>query len=216
MSKPSLNRWGLLTHTDFSLDSLPKLRLNASPMETLDLSAKPQPSDGRFKSLFWPTIQSATDVDYLASRGYWVCVIVAVLSAIFLAFMSMPGTAVATFLLYYIAGVGVRERSPYAAAIALVMSLCEMLASGPSVLRVIFTALFLSNLRAAWISSGWKPDSEEAVAPPRFNETLADKLADQFPKWLWPKIRIPYFVFSFIFLALVVAGMIIGSQSVRK
>jgi hypothetical protein len=185
-------------------------------MDTLDLSESTPPSDGRLKSLFWPSIQSATDVDYLASRGYWVCTLVAVVSAAILVAMSMPGTAVAAFSLYYVGGVGVRERSPYAAAVVLLMSLCELVGGGMSVVRIIFTALFLSNLRAAWIASGWKADSEEAITPPRFNETVADKLGDQFPKWLWPKIRIPYFIFSFIFLTLVVAGMIIQSQAVQK
>ena len=40
------------------------------------------------------------------------------------------------------------------------------------------------------------------------NDTFGDKLADQFPMWLWPKIRIPYYVFSAIFLLLMCLGMI--------
>ncbi len=46
------------------------------------------------------------------------------------------------------------------------------------------------------------------------NETIGDKLIDQWPRWVWPKIRIPYFIFSFVFLALVVAGVII--QAVER
>jgi hypothetical protein len=136
-----------------------------------------------------------------------------VISAFFLLMLSMPITAAAVFFLYYIGGVGVRERSSFAAAIVLVAMLVEIVASGPSVLRVILAALLLSNLRAAWIADGWKPDSEEAVLPPRMNETFGDKLMDQLPKWLWPKIRIPYFIFALVFLALSVAGTISNDES---
>ena len=90
------------------------------------------------------------------------------------------------------------------------------MASGPSIPRIIFAALFLSNLRGTRIAAGWKSDSEEADLPPRLNETLGDKLADQFPKWLWPKRRILYYIFSFGMLALVVAGLIIGSRAVQE
>ena len=185
-------------------------------METLNLSESTSRSDGRLKSLFWPTIQSATDVDYLGTQGYWVCALVAVISAALLLAMSQPIAAAATLLMYYVGGVGVRERSPYAAAAVLLMSLAEIVESGPSIPRIIFTALFLSNLRGTWIAAGWKADSEEAALPPRLNETLGDKLADQFPRWLWPKIRILYFIFSFAMLALVVAGLILKSRAVQK
>ena len=164
-------------------------------METLNLSESTPRGDGRLKSLFWPTIHSATDVDSLGTQGYWVCTLVAVISTALLLAMSQPIAAVATFLMYYAGGVGVRERSPYAAAAVLLMSLAEIVASGPSIPRIIFAALFLSNLRGTWIAAGWKSDSEEADLPPRLNETLGDKLADQFPKWLWPKIRILYYIF---------------------
>jgi len=95
--------------------------------------------------------------------------------------MSQPIAAVATFLMYYVGGVGVRERSPYAAGAVLLMSLAEIVASGPSIPQIIFAAWFLSNLRGTWIAAGWKSDSKEADWPPRLNETLGDKLADQFP-----------------------------------
>ena len=52
-----------------------------------------------------------------------------------------------------------------------------------------------------------KPDSQEAALPPRLNETMTDKFADRLPQWLWPKLRIPYYVFSAIFVLLVFAGL---------
>jgi hypothetical protein len=165
-------------------------------MQTLGLSDSTTRSEGRLKSLFWPSIQNGADVDYLGSQGYWVCTLVAIVSFTFSAATGTPVVGAVVFLFYYLSGVGVRERSRYAAAIVLVLYFADMLASGPSVLRVFFGALLLSNLRATWIASGWKPDSEEGMLPPRLNQTWTDKFADQFPSWLWPKVRVPYYIFS--------------------
>jgi hypothetical protein len=52
-------------------------------MQTLGLSDSTPRSEGRLKSLFWPSIQSGADVDYLAVQGFWVCTIVGVLALIF-------------------------------------------------------------------------------------------------------------------------------------
>ena len=49
-------------------------------MQTLDLSGTAPQSENRLKSLFWPSIHDATDVDYLGSQGYWICSLVAVFS----------------------------------------------------------------------------------------------------------------------------------------
>jgi hypothetical protein len=45
--------------------------------------------------------------------------------------------------------------------------------------------------------------------PQRLGDTWTDKLSDRFPAWLWPKLRYPYYVFSFIFLGLAVAGLLL-------
>jgi hypothetical protein len=67
-----------------------------------------------------------------------------------------------------------------------------MVLAGPGTVRILLTALLLSNLRATWIASLWKPESDEAVLPPRFAETWSDKFADQLPRWLWPKVKVQY------------------------
>jgi hypothetical protein len=46
-------------------------------MQTLGLSDSTVRTKSRLKSLFWPSIQSGADVDYLAVQGFWVCTIVA-------------------------------------------------------------------------------------------------------------------------------------------
>jgi hypothetical protein len=111
-------------------------------------------------------------------------------------------------IFYYFGGVGVRERSRYAAAVVFVMYFGGTLITwktmlpGSMVAHVILSALLLSNLRATWIASGWKPESEEAILPPRLNENWRDKLVDQAPMWLWPRIEILYYIYSAGFMGM--------------
>lgn len=190
-------------------------------MQTLGLSDSTARSESRFKSLFWPSIQSGTDVDYLAVQGFWVCTVVGVMSLVSLTlFARQPITGVLVFLLFHFGGVGVREHNPFAAGVMLVYYLVDFLASivftvlnspGIGVVRVIIIALLLSNLRATWIAGNWNPDSEEATLPPRLGETSFDQFADKWPAFVWPKVKVLYYIFSVGYLALVVAGLIVMS-----
>jgi len=176
-------------------------------VETLNLSESSTRTESRLKSLFWPEIENGSDVDYLGAQGYWVCTLVAVVSVVFLAVSGKPVSGVAILLFYYLGGVGVRERSRYAAVVIFTMYLLDTLLS-PGVVRILFAALLLSNLRATWIASRWKPGSEESSLPPRFNEGWTDKFRDTFPAWLWPKTRIIYYIFSAGFLTLTIFGAV--------
>ena len=176
-------------------------------METLGLSDSTPRSDGRLKSLFWPSIQTATDVDYLGTQGYWVCTGVAVFNLVVLVATGQSLAGVLAFLLLYLGAVGVRERSRYAAAIVLLFYATDAIVSGVGVLRILLAAWLLSNLRATWIAAQWKPESDQAAFPPRLSETLGDKLADQLPPWLWPKVRIVYYIFSAGYLLIAGIGL---------
>ncbi|HEY3971473.1 MAG TPA: hypothetical protein VGM18_00630 [Candidatus Sulfotelmatobacter sp.] len=187
-------------------------------MQTLGLSDSAVRSESRLKSLFWPSIQSGADVDYLAVQGFWVCTIVGVMSLAFLTLAHQPINGVLVFLLFYLGGVGVREHNSFAAAVILAYYLVDFLASfvflllnspGIGVVRVIIVALLFSNLRATWIAGNWKPDSEEAALPPRMGDTFSDKFSDQWPAFIWPKVKVLYYIFSVGYLALVVAGLIV-------
>ena len=191
---------------NFLLDLDPGLGSNAR-VETLNLSGSSTRTESRLKSLFWPEIENGSDVDYLGAQGYWVCTLVAVVSVVFLAVAGKPITGVVALIVYYLGGVGVRERSRYASIVVFTVYLLDTFIS-PGVVRILFAALLLSNLRATWIASGWKPDSEESFLPPRLNESWTDKFRDTFPAWLWPKIRIVYYIFSAGFLILSMFGIV--------
>ena len=187
-------------------------------MQTLGLSDSTPRSESRLKSLFWPSIQSGADVDYLAVQGFWVCTVVGVVAFAFSTLARQPIIGLLVLLLFHLGGVGVREHNPFAAAVTLAYYLVDTLASftflflnspGIGIVKVIVIALLFSNLRATWIAGNWKPDSEEAALPPRFEETFFDKFSDHWPAFIWPKVKVLYYVFSVGFLALVVAGLIV-------
>src|SRR5260370_38506270 len=96
-------------------------------MQPLGLSDSMPGSESRLKSLFWPSIQSSSDVDYLGAQGYWVCPVIAVLSFVVLVISSHPFLGGFVFLVFYFGGVGVRERSRYAAGFVLGLYVLDIL-----------------------------------------------------------------------------------------
>ncbi len=185
-------------------------------MQTLGLADASERSESRLKSLFWPSIQSGADVDYLSAQGYWVCTFVGLTSLIFVFLAGRPIFAIALFLFFHFGGVGVRERD-FLAAVAVfafytmdtLLALLFLLFASPwgmIVFRVVVTALLFSNLRATWLASSWKADSEEAALPPPFSATWSDKFVDQWPMLVWPQVRIIYYIFAFGLLSIVAIG----------
>jgi hypothetical protein len=184
-------------------------------MQTLGISESTPRTESRLKALFWPSVESAADVDYLGAQGYWVCAIVAALTTIFLFVAGSPFAGILTGLFFYLGGVGVRERSRYAAIVVLTFFVLDtLLMKQFSVIRILLMALLVSNVRATWIAAMWVPGSEEAAMPPRMDETLADKFADRLPQWLWPKIRILYYLVSATFLLVSLIGMVLIASKV--
>jgi hypothetical protein len=164
-------------------------------------------SDSRLKNIFWPSIENSNDVDSLGTQGFWVCSIIAGITLITSLVTGQTIVGVVMSVFFFFGGVGVRERSRYAAAAVFVMYVLDTLTS-PSIVRWILTGLLLSNLRATWIAAAWKLESAEASPVPRFNDSWTDKFADQLPTWLWPKIRIFFYVFSVALFAVMALGLV--------
>jgi hypothetical protein len=208
-------------------------------MQTLGVSDSAPKSESRIKSLFWPSIQSASDVDYLGIQGYWVCTFVAVVTMALgllalgaarslaqMVFLAM--TSAIVFLFYYLGGIGVREGSRFAAAMVFLMyaldmvfylagsvngnGLVSLFVAPGSVIRLLVkatvTVVLFCNLRATWVAASWAPGSEESALPLRRSETWGDKFVDQWPRWIWPKVRIPYIVFALLVLSMLFLGSV--------
>jgi len=181
--------------------------LSCNPsMQTLGISNSEPRTDNRLKSLFWPAIQTGTDADDLGMQGYWICAIAAAIAFVTIVIIGHPILACIGALYYFLGGVGVREHSLYAALLVFLMFVLETVA-GPGVLKILICVVLFSNLRATWIASRWKAGSPEAEMPMRLGTTWSDKFADKLPQWLWPKVRIIYFVFAPMLLALVLIGL---------
>jgi len=186
-------------------------------MQTLGLSSECKRTDGRFKSIFWPTVENAWDVNYLGQQGFWICLVVGVLqlagtlvigTPIFLVF------GITTFLIFFIGGMGVREASWPAAALVFTIFLAGnvnsiTIGASPSILGIISAGILLSNVRAAFLASEWRPASPQDDRPTRFNETFTDKLVDQLPARAWPILKVPFFIIASLDLLLILAGFAI-------
>ncbi|MGD0346227.1 MAG: hypothetical protein ABSA85_05685 [Terracidiphilus sp.] len=184
-------------------------------MQTLGLSGESKRSDGRLKSIFWPTVENAWDVNYLGQQGFWLCVIIAVLQVLVGMFSGNPVLLVAYFamaLIFLLGGMGVREASWPAAAMVFALFFCDILyalAAGhlPGILDIVAAGILLSNVRATFLASEWKPAREDEDRPMRFNETFRDKLVDQWPAKAWPVLQAPFYALSALLLLLSLAAV---------
>jgi hypothetical protein len=182
-------------------------------MQSLNLSGESKKSDGWLKSLLWPTVDNPWDVDYLGQQGFWICLILAIFSFLLLAFSASevpnPAGRITVFILagvlffvYVVGGMGVRESSWAAAAMIFTIYALNELDSGrpPGILSIIVGGVLLSNVRATFLASRWKPIAEGEDRPTRFSETFRDKLVDQLPPRVWPVLRVPFFITSTLLL----------------
>src|SRR5579863_5607463 len=110
-------------------------------METLNLSGESRKSDGRLKSLLWPTVDNAWDVDYLGQQGFWICLIIAIINLALLTItafdtpnaagrMTIFILAGVFFFAFVVGGIGVRESNWAAAAMIFILYVMNQLGSG--------------------------------------------------------------------------------------
>lgn len=154
------------------------------------------------RALFWPTIRNSGDLDYITQQGFWICFIVAIFTLGWSVFAGVLLDGAFDGLFYFLAGVGVRQRSrvagitAFSAYVLSTMVLQRYTGNGFGVVRIIFLALLFANVRGNWLSARWVKDPEDDWVPIRLNQTLTDKLADQMPTWLWPKARFVFYVLA--------------------
>jgi len=178
-------------------------------MQTLGLSSASQRSDGWLKSLLWPTVENAWDVDYLGQQGMWLCTVVALFGLGGSLLSGNPvliALAALSALFFVLGGMGIREANWPAAAILFAVQLCGVLLK-PDIFSVAFAVILLSNLRATFLASEWKPAAEGEDRPTRFSESIGDKYVDQLPRLLWPKLQIPFFILGAAMLILSLLGV---------
>ena len=78
--------------------------------------------------------------------------------------------------------------------------------NGFGILRIIFLALLFANIRGNWFSARWAKDQQ--VTPSlRLNQTIGDKLSDQLPMFLWPKVRFLFYLLAAIEIGLLLIAL---------
>lgn len=183
-------------------------------MQAVGLSESTPRTESRWRALLWPTIRNEGDFDYVTTQGLWTCFVVAAVTIVVTAIAGSPllGTFEGTF--FFFAGLGVRQRSRLAAIAAFAAYFLSALViqryagNGFGTLRVIFLALLFANIRGNLLSARWARDRQSPIIATRLNETLGDKLADQLPAWLSPKIRVVFYVIATFEISLLLLALV--------
>src|SRR6185437_3444443 len=167
-------------------------------METLGLSGPPVRNENIFKRIFWPSADSV-DADMLGQQGFWICLLLALLTVIGAVFKGHIVLGALFALFYFLGGIGVREHDIVSAISVTAIYLLN--AAGAVLMTrqfpgwlVLFVILILaSNVRGCWIASKWLRSGDPDLVPLRMNENWRDKLVDQVPARLWPRIRTGFY-----------------------
>jgi hypothetical protein len=184
-------------------------------MQKLGLSSDQPRSDNRLKSLFWPTIQNATDIDSIGQQGLWLCFVIAGFTLVFSIFT--PGAltfGLLDVLFFLLGGIGVRERGRLAAIAVLAVYVLgkivifRLTGQGIGIAPVLFSALLLANVRGAWLASALRLPAEE-FRRERLNETIGDRIADQWPRRLWPLLKWLFWLVALVECAILVASLFV-------
>ncbi|HEY4359129.1 MAG TPA: hypothetical protein VGN16_25505 [Acidobacteriaceae bacterium] len=182
-------------------------------MSTLGLDDRPSKDENFFQRLFWPS-PDPSEVDTLGRQGFWLCLILGVLSLVFLVLRAQPLSGAVALLFFFLGGIGVREHSVTSAiyvAGAYAINICSVIALGssPGPLDLIAFGLLLANIRGTWIASRWMKRAGHEAFPDRMSETLGDKMADRMPAAVWPKLSMVFYVLGGVYLLLSVFGMLL-------
>jgi hypothetical protein len=187
-------------------------------MSTLGLLEEPSREESRLKQIFWPTIKSAQDIDSLATQGFWICLLIAILCLVVVSVSGQPVLAAWTATIFFLGGMGIRQTSVAAAVAIFLVYLFGKVSAvviargrGFGILDFFVLAILLANVRGTILASQWKHDpamqEELALAPSRFNETWRDRLCDQMPPRLWPWARYVFFLLVVTYMGLNAIGV---------
>jgi len=183
-------------------------------MQTLGISNEPRKTDNWFKRVFWAS-DDPSEVDGLSQQGFWLCMVIAVLTLAVSAAQGHPLMGLLAAAVFFLGGVGVREHSIGAASVIALVYLFSMFAGmlvlrrPPGLLDLFAMLLLASNVRGTWIASKWSRVLPPEEQPLRFNESWRDKLVDQMPAKVWPKAKIIFFILAGIYWLLVTFGTMV-------
>lgn len=165
-------------------------------MQILGIAESTPKPENRLKNLFWPRVRYPEDVEYLGAQGYWVCVVIALFTFLVGASAHQALSRVPEVLYFYLAGVGIRRASRFAAASVFVIYLLNVItnawvAHSFGIVSIIFLALLFSNVRGTWMAHRFATEHPLQETPPG-TATFTDVL----PRVIWPVGRWFYYVLT--------------------
>jgi hypothetical protein len=187
-------------------------------MQTLGLSDSTPRTEGRLKSLFWPTIRNDNDVDYLTQQGFWLGFAVGVVTIVIGSLQGQPISAAFEGLFFILAGIGMRERSRVAAISAFAAYLLgafvaqKYTGQGFSVLQIFALALLIANVRGVFLCARWAGNPDEAPLP-RLTDTIVDKLVNVLPRAVWPWMRYIFVIFAVLEIGFLIFALAVPVSS---
>lgn len=173
-------------------------------MQMLGLSESTPKPENRLKTLFWPRVRYAEDVDLLGAQGYWVCVILAAFTVVANLSRHNGIAGLPDALYYYLGGVGIRRTSRFAAVSAFLIYLLNIavgveISHTGGVASIFFLALLLSNVRATWLAKRFgtsKAQELDTHTLPRQGSIFTDMI----PRLIWPIGRWLYYGLTILIL----------------
>ena len=129
-------------------------------------------------------------------------------------------------LTYYLAGIGVRERSLGAAIAIFLCFTVDRVAGafvmpgggGNPVFLIAAMMLLISNIRGTILARGWSLLSEpvsEAEFPDRANVSFGDRFANYWPRAIWPSGQFVFYPLAAALLLLTALGLVRISRQER-
>ena len=183
-------------------------------METLGLSGPPVRNENIFRRIFWPSADSV-DAGMLGQQGFWICLLLALLTVIEATFRGHVLLGVLFAIFYFLGGIGVREHDIASAIFVTaiyvlnVIGVVLMARQFPGWLVLFVILILASNVRGCWIASKWLRSGDPDIVPMRMNENWRDKLVDQMPARVWPRLRAAFYVLAFLVFMATLAGVIV-------
>lgn len=162
--------------------------------------------------IFWPANRPG-EADLLGIQGYLLCVIVAAISACALGFDRQYTAALLTFVFFLLGGIGIREHEPLAAILVAAGYLLNVAANWiggnpPGVFTVLAAILLLTNIRATLIAKRWAHRyHHQEISLDQLSASWSERLLDELPAYLWPRVQIIFYVIAAIYLLLVLIGI---------
>jgi hypothetical protein len=166
-------------------------------MQSLGLSESTPRSEHRLKSLFWPRVRYSEDIDLLGTQGYWACAILAAFTLLTGLTLRSGPLSLLDGLYFYLAGVGIRRTSRFAAISVFLIYLLSVIAAMKiahtgGVLSIFFLALLLSNIRGTWLAKQLLTEQIPQQHGPAARPPMSI-FSDVLPRLVWPIGRWVYY-----------------------